>query len=343
MLSEAFLCCRRWRVGLTVGFVVLSAAAGFGQTVGTATQDVVEGTASDKSAAPGSPAGEPAERAVAAWPPGLIMEGLDKVGLGQPMAAAGMSIYGWVDSGFTGRLTGDSNPLFGRAFDSVRPNNLKLNQLVLTLDRPYDAAKSFDFGFRMDGMYGSDAQFTHSVGLFDKAGEGNGSNWADVPQIYGQLWFRTGDQSGLDLTVGKWLTTIGYESIYAPLNALYSHSYLFFYAQPFAHTGVKLNYTFNSQASAYFAIVNGWDNFRDNNHAHSYITGVSLSSKEQIDGHSRSQVGLNVITGPEQDGNVNHYRTLLDMTATHWWTAKAFVRGQCRLGYGRTHRGYPPG
>ena len=50
------------------------------------------------------------------------------------------------------------------------------------------------------------AHYTHSLGLFDKAGEGDGSNWADVPQLYGQLWFKTGDKAGLELTVGKFFT-----------------------------------------------------------------------------------------------------------------------------------------
>ena len=47
----------------------------------------------------------------------------------------------------------------------------------------------------------------------------------------------------------------------------------FDFAEPIAHTGVKMNYVFNPLASAYFAIVNGWDDFEDNNHAHSYMTG----------------------------------------------------------------------
>lgn len=311
------------RVGLSVCVLAVSASAALCQTGPTQkTEEAAEGTPAEKAATPGAPASQPAEAAEVAWPPGLAMEGLDKIGLGDPMKKLGLRFYGFVESGFTGRLTGDSNPLFGRVFDAARPNNLKLNQLVLTLERPYDSAKSFDAGFRMDGMYGADARLTHSLGLFDKAGEGDGSNWADVPQLYGQLWFKTGDKSGLELTVGKFFTPIGYELTYAPLNALYSHSFLYGYAEPIAHTGVKANYVFNPQISAYFGIVNGWDDFEDNNHAHSYMTGFAWSGSEQIDGHARNQLAFNLITGPEQSGTVHHYRTLLDMTATHWWTAK---------------------
>jgi hypothetical protein len=282
-----------------------------------------DAAASEPSEPPKVPARQPAQEATeAAWPPGLIMEGFDKVGLGDPMKKPGLRFYGFVETGFTGRLTGDSDPLAGRAFDARRPNNLRLNQTVLTLERPYDATQSFDAGFRMDGMYGGDALLTHSAGLFTKAGHGQGDNWADVPQIYGQLWFKTGRASGLELMVGKFLTPMGFEGTYAPGNSLYSHSFLYSFAEPISHTGVKANYVFNSQASAFFAIVNGWDDFADNNHAHSYMTGLSLSGKEQIDNHARNQMSVSMMTGPEQSNTVHDYRTLLSMTGTHWWTAK---------------------
>lgn len=309
---------RSWRSGFIVVAVVLSAVAAFGQT---ATQPAGQAPG-EKLIEAASPASQPVEAAPVAWPPGLIMEGLDKFGLKKPMDAVGLRTYGWVEAGFTGRLTGDSNPLFGRVYDAARPNNLKLNQMVFVLERPYDSNQSFDIGARADVMYGSDAHYIHSLGLLDKAGEGDGSNWVDLPQAYGQIWVKTGKESGLEVTVGKYLTSVGYESAYAPFTPLYSHSYLFFFAEPTAHTGVKLNYIFNPRASAYFAIINGWDDFEDNNHAHSYMTGFALSGAEQIDGHARNQATFNLVTGPEQPGIVHNYRTLLDMTATHWWTAK---------------------
>jgi hypothetical protein len=309
------------RFRLVVCLAILATAAWCPLAMAQATQPA-EGTPSGKPSAVAAPASQPEEPAEAAWPPGLIMEGFDKIGLAEPMNKIGLRFYGFVETGFTGRLTGDSNPLFGRVFDARRPNNLRLNQLVLTLDRPYDSSKQFDAGFRVDGLYGGDALLSRSLGLLPYAGSGTGDNWADLPQLYGQLWFKTGDNSGLELTVGKFLTPIGYEALYAPNTPLYSRSFLYGYAEPISHTGVKANYVFCEHASAYFGIVNGWDNFRDNNHAHSYMAGFALSGKEQIDGHARDTFGFNMITGPEQTGRVHNYRTLLDMTATHWWTAK---------------------
>lgn len=263
----------------------------------------------------------PAEEA-AGWPPGLLMDVFGYVGVKKPMDDLGIRAWGFAQGGFMGNLTNSSDQLFGRVFDARRVNNARLHQLRLTVDRPYDTAKNFDLGFRIDGLYGGDALSTKSPGLMEGCGSGSGDNYADLLQAYAQGWFKTGESSGLEVTVGKWATTIGYEVIDGVGNPLYSHSYLFGYAIPFTHTGIKLNYVWNSQFSTYFAIVNGWEVFEDNNHAHSYMGGLAWSGAEQIDWHSRDLAYFNVITGPEQEDETDNYRTVLDATYIHWWTEK---------------------
>jgi hypothetical protein len=273
------------------------------------------------------PAGNTAEAnapaaTTSAWPPGLLMESLEAFYAKKPLESLGLRTWGFMETGFTGRLTGGQDPLPMRVFEARRPNNLRFNQLRLTLDRPYETAKPFDIGGRIDGMFGGDALLTHSPGLFDKAGHGNGDAWADLVQAYGQMWFKTGDSSGLELLAGKFATTHGIEVLDAMGNPLYSHSYLFGFAIPITHTGAKATYFFNSQALAYVAVVEGWEVFNDNNNGHSYMTGGALSGAEQIDGHARSQLYVNVITGPEQPDNTSNYRTVFDTTGTYWWTSK---------------------
>ena len=248
------------------------------------------------------------------------MDGLGAVGAKQPLDAIGMRVWGYVEAGFTGRLTGGQDPLPLRLFEARRPNELRLQQLRLTFDRPYDAAKNTDIGFRVDGLFGGDAMITHTPGLFFHAGHETTDAWADLTQANVQLWLKTGPESGLEVTAGKFVTMHGYEVIDAPGNALFSRSYLFNYAIPFTHTGVKLNYIFNPQVSAYVAAVEGWDVFEDNNDAWSTMVGGAINSKEQIGGHARATLALNVMTGPEQADNVSRYRTLADVVATYWWT-----------------------
>jgi hypothetical protein len=276
-----------------------------------------------------------AEAAPAAWPPGLMMDGLKAVGIGKGMESLGIRTYGYVEGGFTGRLSGGQKILPARLFDSQRPNNAHLQQLRLTIDRPYDAAKNFDVGFRWDGLFGGDARFTRSLGMFPRSVNESSDEYADMPQFYLQSWLKTGAESGLEITAGKFVTTHGAEAIDAVGNPLFSHSYLFNYAIPFTHTGVKVAYVVNPQMTVYVAAVEGWDVFEDNNRAWSEMAGAVFSSKEQIGGHARTTLALNVITGPEQADNVSNYRTVSDLTLTHWWT-EAFSQ-TVNFDYGTEH------
>ena len=156
-----------------------------------------------------------------------------------------------------------------RDYDAPRPDSLRLNQVQLTLDRPYDNTKSFDFGARFDLLYGGDAKLTHAAGLDDHIG-GMGNDdfqWADLLQAYGQLWFKTGKESGLEITFGKFLELAGSESAEATNNLLYSHSDIYTFLEPTTHTGGMAKYIFNSQFFAYFGVVEGWDVVEDNNTA----------------------------------------------------------------------------
>lgn len=294
---------------LMVGGMVLGVAASATRADAPAASEPAKPAAADSQPAP------PA----ASWPPGFLMDLLGPC-LKKPMDDLGLRMYGVLEMGFTGNLIGGDDVLPGRVFEARRVNNFRLHQLRLILERPYDASKSFDFGGKVEGMFGGDAMLTHSPGLFDKAGEGTADEWADMLQLYGQLWFKTGPESGLEVTGGKFVTPMGAEVIAAEGNALYSRSYLFGYAIPFTHTGVKLNYIVNSQASMYFALVEGWEVWNDNNNAPSYMVGGALSSKEQVEGKAQDTIYWNVITGPEQAHDSEHFRTVIDLTYTHLWS-----------------------
>jgi hypothetical protein len=262
------------------------------------------------------------ESAVASWPPGLLQAGLDKTAVGQALSYPRIRVYGFIEAGYTHNLSDDDRQLFGRLFDARRVNKVRLNQLDLTIERVCDPSKPVDWGFRTEGFFGGDALLTHTPGLFFHAGRGTTDAWADLLQLYAQGWYKTGQESGLEATVGKFVCPMTAETIQAVGNQLYSHSYLFDFATPFTHTGVRLKYAFSNQTSVYGGIVEGWDVFRDNNDAPSYIAGASLSGAEEIGGHARNQLFLNFITGPEREDNTRDFRTVWDAVATHWWTER---------------------
>lgn len=125
---------------------------------------------------------------------------------------------------------------FGQLFTD-HANTVQLNQLLLTAERDTDPnATDWDFGFKLQGAYGSDVRYTHYLGEFTETTddryqpeilEANVSVHAPVSALSG----------GLDLKVGQFATPEGYEVINASGNPFYSHSYIFFYGLPFVTTG----------------------------------------------------------------------------------------------------------
>lgn len=85
--------------------------------------------------------------------------------------------------------------------------------------------------------------------------------------------------SGLRLDFGKFVTDHGLEVIegYEDWNWNYSRSLLFYWTVPVTHTGLRATYTVNDKLTLSGAVVNGWDNVKDNNssksfHLHAAIT-----------------------------------------------------------------------
>ena len=309
---------KRKLLGITLAVIL-------GSVINNAEMLWAEGTQADPAQAENAAAPKPAETAPATpeptWPPGVFMDLLKPTAAGKGLDGIGLRIYGYGEGGFTGRLSGGQDPLPGRTYDARRPNELRLNQFDLTVDRPYDSNKTADFGMRVDNIFGGDAKLTHSRGFFENAGVGRSDVWYDMLQAYTQGWFKTGAESGLEITAGKFLELAGSEVALATSNALYSHSFIYTFAEPTTHTGGMVKYVVNSQYFVYAGGVEGWDVTRDNNGSATLIAGGGWGSKAQVDGHARTQVLLNLIAGPEQYHNNSDNRVLTDVVINHFWTA----------------------
>lgn len=197
--------------------------------------------------------------AVLLWGPGLI--GVEERGYAQqvqsaspsPAAAPGNAApaaptapktwvdgitYGaLVDGGVTGNFDRPSDGLnYGRLFDDKSDSAL-LNTVQLTAQRAIDSSASgWDFGFTLQGAYGSDARYTHYLGELDYASDERyqfSVLQADVLAHAPVL-----DSGGVDLKLGQFATPIGFETIDPTANPFYSHSYNFNFG-PFEHTGLQ--------------------------------------------------------------------------------------------------------
>ena len=182
----------------------------------------------------------------------------------------------------------------------------RLDVVEFVVQRPVAAA--WDAGFRVDVTAGAVSRFVASRGLFrDSAGEGQD---IDLHQAFVSLLVPLG--SGLHVDAGKFITGLGYEVIegYDGWNDNATRSFLFGYAIPFTHTGLRVAYSVSPVLSAMGMVANGWDDVRDNNR------GKTVHLQLGITPTSRLAILLNGIAGPEQDNDNRHVREVLDVVAT---------------------------
>src|SRR5260370_17356743 len=80
-----------------------------------------------------------------------------------------LTITGHVEVGASGNANNPAVTNFGQLFTD-KANSAFLNQALLTVQRPLDPkATGYDFGFKFQAMYGSDARYTHFLGEFDQS------------------------------------------------------------------------------------------------------------------------------------------------------------------------------
>jgi Putative beta-barrel porin-2, OmpL-like. bbp2 len=147
------------------------------------------------------------------------------------------TITGLVEGGVTWNSELPPDGLnFGHLFTD-KANQPLLNQAALTLQHPLDPkATGYDFGFKVQFLYGSDARYTQYLGEFGYAI--NDRNQIALQEAWGAIhlpWIFSG---GIDVKAGQWVTLEGAETIDPTTNYFYTHSYIFNFGIPFTDTGV---------------------------------------------------------------------------------------------------------
>jgi hypothetical protein len=220
-------------------------------------------------------------------------------------------ISGWIDSGITFNPDSpQSNQNFGRLFDN-RANEPLLNQVVINFERALvPQPGQFDWGFKLQFMYGSDARFIHSLGLFDRTA--NETLQPDLVEAYLNLHFPVIAEGGLDLKLGKFVTLEGAETIDPRTNFFYSHTYIFNFGIPFNHTGALATFHASKLLDLYAGITRGVNtSVDDNNDSPAFHGGVGLNL---LDGKLTALATTHI--GPETPGDNRHNRYLNDITIT---------------------------
>lgn len=215
----------------------------------------------------------------------------------------GITYGGWLNAGVTANANNPADGYNGPVTFGDRAGELQMNQLYGYLQRSVTAsADEWDFGGRVDIMYGTDAIFTQAYGvpaLDPRTGQplnrGNYdlhlTSWSNrfyglaLPQAYVEMNLPIGN--GLQVKAGHFYTPIGYEVVTAPDNFFYSHAYTMQYGEPFTHTGVLGNYAIDDNWSVMGGAVTGsatggWDgNFNTNLSNWNFLGGGTWTSDDK--------------------------------------------------------------
>ena len=129
-----------------------------------------------------------------------------------------------------------------------------MNQMGLFLEKKMDTHCGFDWGFKTQMMFGTDAYLTQSHEDFWLDHDWrSGDYYTSISDLY-----VTAGYGNLGLKVGKFASPLSYEHAESPNNFFYSHSYAFLQS-PDTHSGVVADYKICCPLSVYAGWTTGSD------------------------------------------------------------------------------------
>jgi hypothetical protein len=192
--------------------------------------------------------------------------------------------------------------------NKLRNFDFKHNEFALNLAEVVIQRAAAPVGFRIDLDYGKATEWVH-------LSEPGGDTYENIQQAYltapVRLWRRTGT-----LDLGKFVTHHGAEVIETGDNWNYSRGFLFAWAIPYYHAGLRLRLPFTDTSGATLFLYNGWNNVEDNNNAPSFGLQYNRSLGRRL------TFAQNWTGGPELNDDNSHWRHLFDTLLTYQVSAK---------------------
>ncbi len=226
------------------------------------------------------PATEPAAAAAPAEP------------AAKPWRIGPMDVTGFLDGYYSYNANGPSTDANGKINDlynfNDKTNQFNLSAAKLTLN--HDPGK---FGAHMDFFYGRTSHLVNTPGQLEF-----------VEQAY--MSTKPPTAKGLEVDLGKFVTSAGAEVIESKDNWNYSRSLLFSWAIPYYHFGLRSSMPITKTETIGIQEVNGWNNVTASTGG--VTTGVTSALVK-----TKYTFNANVYTGPENIGVQNGYRSLLDL------------------------------
>jgi len=243
-----------------------------------------------------------------------------------------ITVNGLVSSSYSYNFNKPPSRLNGfRVFD-FDDNSFKVDVAELVLQKP--TPRAGDAGFRVDvAAGGSIPRVSAAAGLFRDSG--GIAQDIDLQQAY--VGYLANAGRGLRLDLGKFVTHFGYEVIdgYDGWNDNVTRSFLFGYAIPFTHTGIRAAYPFSDHVSSTVMVVNGWDDATDNNRQKSVGAQLSLTPRPEW------TLIFTGMYGAERPDNSGDPRAVLDLVAM--WKPTGRVALGLNLDHGSEENAVVPG
>lgn len=214
----------------------------------------------------------------------------------------------WLSQGFTWNPDSPANRFNLPVTFNDRSNEYQMNQFYVAFGR--DACTNgcdWDVGGRLDLLYGTDYFYTTALGLETNdegwpkwnpsQGPRNGGNASlyglAMPQLYGEISAPLA--YGLNFKAGHFYSILGYESVMAPQNFFYSHSYAFQYGEPKTFTGLLGEVQFAPNWNAQAGVTRGWDAWDDPTDEYAFLGGLAWASCNR-----RTNVRFAITSGPSE-------------------------------------------
>jgi hypothetical protein len=175
----------------------------------------------------------------------------------------GITVNGWIAfNPFTWNTSNPSDRFNGPVTWTDRSNEPTMNQLYLFAEKATDTGGcGFDWGWRIDAMYGTDARFTTAQDL-ETRGYFTSPKWS-TQRFYGPAlpqFYLEGAYNDLKVKVGHYYAPVGYEVVPTTGNFFPSLPYTFQYGEPFTFTGVQATWQYSETVAIGGGIQQGWDN-----------------------------------------------------------------------------------
>ena len=189
----------------------------------------------------------------------------------------GWKLGGSLVQSFTWNPQNPSNGFNGPVTWTDQANKYQMNQFWLYAEKATSTAdKDWDFGGRIDALFGTNARLTTASGLETPNWDRGGIYGVALPQFYAEVAYKK-----LKVKAGHFISPIGYFTVDTTQNFFNTIPYTYQWGEPFTHTGALATYQVSDNLVVSAGTIRGWDNFDSHNPNWGFIGGALYTFQDK--------------------------------------------------------------